>query len=279
MSGRILRQYLEDFERAQQRYNRGARQYNASYVQEGAGAKVFEPSRPGILGVSGPGPDAPPNTFLQPFEQFSGGVNPLKPGSMVARTADSMTVRDRTELQLRPFVQETDSEGNTTYAPVGSHDMFGRPTNATMLPVDAQGNIVRANNSGANPTRLVEEDGKYFLETLDYMGQPKHSALRMYKSSQAKIDQQTARKNELVRNLQRVMNADKPRGWHEAAVNSWVAELEGMESPNLQFHGAPTFTRAQERKMLSPDNSRRLVQQAVADEPEDRGLIGRFLGA
>jgi hypothetical protein len=123
--------------------------------------------------------------------------------------------------------------------------------------------------------------GQNALDQLDAIADAP-GGLRVSKSTRAELENIKATQRFLNHRTDKLFQSASSKSRvrkRQRAVDDLKAQVKTqMENFTPRYHDVPAFTSAQERKMMSPDNSRKLVQQAVSDEPEDRGLIGRFLG-
>lgn len=106
--------------------------------------------------------------------------------------------------------------------------------------------------------------------------------LRMSRSSRDKIAQAQAYQQQQIGELRGIFDG-KARSWHGDAASDRMQNIAGATNqflPNgVRFMDGPSPTKAQEGKMMRPGTAQQLARQEIADEPEDRGIIGRFLGA
>lgn len=297
----ILEQQIEDFEKSEQRYQQQRRQYDRSYVEQkpGQGPQVFatNPS----AGIFGSGSSTrpyelndkgKPNTrkpgssewFYQPYSSFTGGINAsLNVPAYIARTPESMKLESRTPVTGREYYRIPGDEDAGTkdrlvsasrYSSLERENERGDSwtdlsgAQKTNMYFDGSGRAVSASNTGDKPSKIVQgEDGQYYLETYSYKGEPKHTALRMYKSSRAKQEQIKAAENKVAARTARYMRSDdkdeaKKR---KRAMDSAIAERDKLKAEfRPRFHGQPEFTAAEIRKLQGPD-------QSVANAERDGG--------
>lgn len=288
----ILEQYVSDFEDAEQRYQQQRRQYDNSYVGQGDGAKVFA-TRPhaGIFGIGGSSTQpyelndqGKPNTrkpgdssnFYQPYASFTGGINAsINSPAYIARTPESMKLEGRTPVTEREYYVIPGDEESGRKERLISADQYRRlerdnrsgdswtdlsgAQKTNLYFDDKSGRAVSASNTGDNPSKIVQgEDGQYYLETYSYKGEPKHTALRMYKSSRAQQEKIKAAENKVASATASYLRSDnKSRAKRrKGRMDAAIAERDKLkENFNPRFHGMPEFTAAEIRKMQGPDQS------------------------
>ena len=101
---------------------------------------------------------------------------------------------------------------------------------------------------------------------------------RMYQSSRDAIADAQAYQQEQISDLRGIFSG-RARGWHEDAVQGRIENIAGAfdDADGIRFHGRPSFTQAQMRKLNEPNRSRAVAAQAMSGAEEDPGLIGRWL--
>lgn len=180
---------------------------------------------------------------------------------------------------LRQYLEDYDRKAQRTVAGQPSDDQLQAALRAVQnqhIGVSSSKGRYRGwvSNSVANNAQRV---ANAVAPNMDVQG-----GLRPYKSSRKEIEQAKRYQQQKINELRGIFSG-RARGWHGDAMQGRLEDIIGAFDrympKGIRYHGAPTFTTAQERKLTQADPSHQMAAEARSGEDEDRGLIGRMLAA